>query len=61
MRLTAILVTALGIGATTAALGPPSFVFLRPLPYARPDRLVTVWAPHAGIPASSCRRRTSAT
>jgi putative ABC transport system permease protein len=40
---TAIGVTALGIGATTAAFSVTSFVFLRPLPYADPDRLVTIW------------------
>ncbi len=41
--LTAILVTALGIGANTAAFSVADFVLIRPLPFADPGSLVKLW------------------
>ncbi len=41
--LTAILVTALGIGANTAAFAIADFVLIRPLPYKDAVRLVKLW------------------
>src|SRR5688572_20233151 len=37
---TAVLITALGVGANTAALSVADFVLFRPLPFADPDRLM---------------------
>jgi putative ABC transport system permease protein len=41
--LTATLVAALGIGATTAAFSIADHVLVRPLPFPRSDRLVRLW------------------
>jgi predicted permease len=40
---TAIVIVALGIGATTAAFSVTDFVLLRPLPFSEPDRLVRLY------------------
>jgi predicted permease len=44
---TAIVVAALGIGATTATFTIADHVLLRPLPFADPDRLVKLWETQA--------------
>jgi putative ABC transport system permease protein len=41
--LTAVIVTALGVGANTAAFSVADFVLVRPLPFVQADRLVTLW------------------
>lgn len=41
--ITAILIVALGIGATTAAFSVTDFVLIRPLPFPGPDRLVKLY------------------
>lgn len=45
--LTAILVAALGIGATTAAFSITDHVLVRPLPFPQSDRLVRLWQDQA--------------
>ena len=46
---TAILVAALGIGATTATFSIADHVLLRPLPFDDPDRLVRITEDHTSI------------
>ena len=46
--ITAVLIVALGIGATTAAFSVTDFVLLRPLPFPDPERLVKVWERSSG-------------
>jgi predicted permease len=41
--LTVVLVVALGVGANTAVFSLADFMFVRPLPFADPDRLVKLW------------------
>jgi len=41
--LTAVMVVALGVGANTAVFSIADLVFVRPLPFADPDRLVKLW------------------
>src|SRR5262245_8412431 len=49
LSMTVVLVTAIGIGATTAAFSVADHVLIRPLPYRDPDRLVKIWqAPPGG-------------
>lgn len=45
--ITAILVAALGIGATTATFTLADHVLIRALPFPEPDELVKVWEDHA--------------
>ena len=47
---TAVLTLALGIGAATAVFSVANGVLLRPLPYDRPDEVVTLWASWDNFP-----------
>ena len=53
--LAAILTLSIGIGANTAIFGLLYQIFLRPLPYPEPERLVYVWNtyPRMGLPKAS--------
>jgi predicted permease len=48
--ITAILIVALGIGATTAAFSVTDFVLIRPLPFSEPERLVKLYERTPGYP-----------
>ncbi|HEY5062975.1 MAG TPA: ABC transporter permease, partial [Gemmatimonadaceae bacterium] len=44
---TGVVSVAVGIAATATVLSVASTLFLRPLPYAQPQRLATIWPDHA--------------
>jgi putative ABC transport system permease protein len=48
--ITAILMVALGIGATTAAFSVTDFVLIRPLPFPEPAHLIKIWETTPGYP-----------
>ena len=58
---TAVLIVALGIGATTAAFSVTDFVLIRPLPFPQPIVSSRCGSERPATPVWNCRRRTIAT
>jgi hypothetical protein len=48
LSITVVAVTAIGIGATTAAFSVADHALLKPLPFSEPERLVKVWQSSGG-------------